>query len=104
ACLRIGAVYVPINTANTDYEVGYFLQHAQPRLAIVRPGARAALAPVAAAAGVPRLETLGADGEGSIAVLARRNAGATLTRPGLKSDALAAILYTSGTTGRSKGA
>jgi malonyl-CoA/methylmalonyl-CoA synthetase len=104
ACLRLGAVYVPINTANTVHEVGYFLQDAQPCLAVVRPAERSALAPLAAAAGVARLETLGAHGEGSLGTLVTRSAGAAPPRPALDGGALAAIVYTSGTTGRSKGA
>src|SRR5271166_205011 len=35
ACLRVGAVYVPINTANTVHELAYFLHDAQPCLAVV---------------------------------------------------------------------
>jgi malonyl-CoA/methylmalonyl-CoA synthetase len=104
ACLRIGAVYVPISTANTVHEVGYFLRDAQPCLAIVRPEDRAAHAPLASAAGVARLETLGARGEGSLAELAARGDDTALPGPALDGGALAAIVYTSGTTGRSKGA
>jgi malonyl-CoA/methylmalonyl-CoA synthetase len=104
ACLRLGAVYVPINTANTVHEVEYFLKDARPRVAVVRPIDRVALAPLAAAAGVARLETLGAHGEGSLPERAARAEGAALPRATLDGSALAAIVYTSGTTGRSKGA
>jgi malonyl-CoA/methylmalonyl-CoA synthetase len=103
ACLRLGAVYVPINVANTATEVAYFLSDAQPRLAIVRPEDRLTLEAAAHAAGVQHLETLGR-GTGSWldrvhSCVAPRN----LPDPGGK-DAAAAIVYTSGTTGRSKGA
>jgi len=37
ACLRMGAVFVPINTANTAHEVDYFLRDSQPRVAVIRP-------------------------------------------------------------------
>jgi malonyl-CoA/methylmalonyl-CoA synthetase len=104
ACLRIGAAYLPINTANTAHEVDYYLRDAAPRLAVVRPANAAALSGIAEAAAVTDLQTLGAGGEGSLPELARRYAGTTDARPALPADALAAILYTSGTTGRPKGA
>ena len=49
ACLRIGAVYVPINVANTANEVEYFLRDSQPCVAVIRPADRAMLEPAAAA-------------------------------------------------------
>jgi len=104
ACLRIGAVYLPINTANTAHEVDYYLRDAEPRIAIVRPADSPALAGIAAAAGVTDLYTLGPGGEGSLAELARQFSGSIEARPALPAGALAAILYTSGTTGRPKGA
>jgi malonyl-CoA/methylmalonyl-CoA synthetase len=104
ACLRMGAVYVPINTANTANEVEHFLRDSEPRVAIVRPADEAKLAPVAAAAGVSRLLTLSADGNGSMAELAKQREEDPAQRVQLGPSALAAIIYTSGTTGRSKGA
>jgi malonyl-CoA/methylmalonyl-CoA synthetase len=104
ACLRIGAVYLPINTANTAHEVDYYWRDAAPRVAVVRPTDAPALAGIAAAAGVTDLQTLGSGGEGSLAELARRFVGASEARPLFPPTALAAILYTSGTTGRPKGA
>jgi len=104
ACLRMGAVYVPLNVANTANELDYFLRDSQPRVAVVRPADRALLEPLATPAGVQHLETLGTDGEGSLAELARQCAAPHgLTKSGAE-HALAAIVYTSGTTGRSKGA
>lgn len=109
ACLRMGAVYVPINTANTTHEVDYFLRDAAPRVVIVRPAQCTELESVAAGAGVARLETLGGNGDGTLPAFvarARSRAGsvAAFTEPKLDAAALAAIIYTSGTTGRSKGA
>ena len=104
ACLRIGAVYVPINTDHSASEVEYFLQDAQARLAIVRPNDAAPLSRIAARAGVAQLETLGAQREGSLPELVERCDAQAPPRPALKAEALAAIIYTSGTTGRSKGA
>src|SRR5580692_9881326 len=52
ACLRIGAVFVPINSANTPNEVDYFLRDSQPRVAVIRPADRALLEPLAALAGI----------------------------------------------------
>ena len=70
ACLRMGAVFVPINVANTPNEVEYFLCDTQARIAVIRPADRALLEPPAQRAAV-QLETLGTDGEGSLAALAR---------------------------------
>ena len=103
ACLRMGAVYVPINVTNTRNEVDYFLRDSKPRVAVIRPADRALLEPSAAQAGVGHVESLGADGEGTLLELAAQCAEDPMPwRPG--ADAPAAIVYTSGTTGRSKGA
>jgi malonyl-CoA/methylmalonyl-CoA synthetase len=102
ACLQAGAVYVPLNTAYTPAELAYFIEDAAPRLVVCDPVAEAELAPIAAAAGAV-VYTLDADGGGRLTAEAEslpseRNVA---TRPG---GEVAAILYTSGTTGRSKGA
>src|ERR1700733_6777870 len=70
ACLRMGAVFVPINVANTPNEVDYFLRDSQPRAAIVRPQDRMLIEPLARQANVACIETLGTDGAGSLALLA----------------------------------
>ncbi len=90
ACLKIGAVYAPINTAYTNAEVAYFLADLEPSL-FVSDGA-------GVASGGVRVETLG-----SLAALAARCAPVERTVDRTAND-IASIIYTSGTTGRSKGA
>jgi malonyl-CoA/methylmalonyl-CoA synthetase len=104
ACLRLGAVFVPINVANTPNEVDYFWADSRPRVAVVRPADRALLEPRAAAASVMHVETLGAEGDGSLCGLARQADEAPAPLRAGKGDSPAAIVYTSGTTGRAKGA
>jgi len=104
ACLDVGAVFVPINVANTENEVDYFLRDSRPRLAVVKPASRALLEPVAMRAQIRHVETLGADGAGSLPELVSRCAAGARPPRQCGRDSLAAIVYTSGTTGRAKGA
>jgi malonyl-CoA/methylmalonyl-CoA synthetase len=101
--MRAGLVYVPLNTAYTEAEIAYFLGDAEPSVFVCRPQALNALAPVAETAKVGAVLTLGAHGDGSlIGAAARAPAFADVEERG--GGELAVILYTSGTTGRSKGA
>jgi malonyl-CoA/methylmalonyl-CoA synthetase len=103
ACLRMGAVFVPINVANTANEVEYFLRDSRPAVAVVRPQDRAIVEAVARNAGAAAVETMGVDSDGSLCDLAARSAEFQAPAE-MKPTCLAAIIYTSGTTGRSKGA
>jgi malonyl-CoA/methylmalonyl-CoA synthetase len=100
ACLHLGATFVPLNTAYTFAELEYFLGDAAPTVAIVRPADRQQVQPIAAACGVKHVETLDESGAGSLLDIA----GTAPERSAHPPATLAALLYTSGTTGRSKGA
>ena len=101
ACLQVGAVFLPLNTAYTGAEIDYFLDDAEPRLFVCRPDALGEHA--RRASGELAVETLGTEADGSLADIARERDPCTGAAPRGVDDA-AAILYTSGTTGRSKGA
>jgi malonyl-CoA/methylmalonyl-CoA synthetase len=104
ACLRLGAAFVPINIGCSTNEVEYFLRDSKPRVAVIDPGELALLEPVAKQAAVEHLITLGADGGGSLTEPAQRSDATWEPERNAGPDSLAAIVYTSGTTGRSKGA
>jgi malonyl-CoA/methylmalonyl-CoA synthetase len=99
--IRAGAIFLPLNTAYTPAEIEYFLGDAEPAVFVCDPAKAEALKPFADKAGA-KLETLGV-GAGSL--LDKANAAAAeFADVARGADDLAAILYTSGTTGRSKGA
>ncbi|WP_029004689.1 malonate--CoA ligase [Azorhizobium doebereinerae] len=103
ATLRAGAAYLPLNTAYTLSELEYFLSDAEPTVAVVRPETADAVRALATKLNVPHVETLGADGKGSIMDAAAGQPD-TFDDVPRGPDDLAGILYTSGTTGRAKGA
>ncbi|MDX3968149.1 MAG: malonyl-CoA synthase [Bradyrhizobium sp.] len=100
--VRAGAVYLPLNTAYTLNELDYFIGDAEPALVVCDPSKAEGLAPIAAKVKA-KVETLGPDGKGSLTEAADKASSEFTTVP-RENDDLAAILYTSGTTGRSKGA
>ena len=102
ATVRAGAVYLPLNTAYTLNELDYFISDAEPSLVVCDPSKAEGIGAIAAKVKA-KVETLGPDGKGSLTDAAAK-ADAAFTTVARANDDLAAILYTSGTTGRSKGA
>lgn len=102
AALQTGAVYLPLNTAYTQAELSYFIEDAAPKVIICDSKDEATMLGNSAILNTPVL-TLGSDGKGSLATAADA-ASDQFKAVTCGSDDLAALLYTSGTTGRSKGA
>jgi malonyl-CoA/methylmalonyl-CoA synthetase len=102
AAVRAGAVYLPLNTAYTLNELEYFISDAEPSLVVCDPSKAEGIGAIAEKVGA-KVDTLGADGKGSLTDAAAK-APAQFETVARADDDLAAILYTSGTTGRSKGA
>ncbi len=102
ACTQTGAVFLPLNVAYTIDELTYFIENSEARLVVCGTSQREGLLDVVTPLGA-RLETLDAHGGGTLMAQAARM---ETSYPTVDRDAgdLAAFLYTSGTTGRSKGA
>ena len=103
AVLRAGAIYMPLTTAYRKAEMEYFLSDAGPKVVVGDPGAEGMLVDVATKSGVPHVLTLDAEGGGS---LADQSQGLDADFPAVAAadEDVCAIVYTSGTTGRPKGA
>src|SRR5690606_3408995 len=95
--------YLPLNTAYREGEISYFLQDAEPAVVVCDSASESWCRPLAQTCGALHVLTLDADGGGSLMQAAQGQSPRFETVPRAAND-LAAILYTSGTTGRSKGA
>lgn len=103
ATLRAGHVFLPLNTAYRQAEIAYFIGNAEPAVVVCAPTNHGWVSKLAFQAGTRYVFTLGEDRTGSL--LDRAAPMPDSHAPAVRNaDDLAAILYTSGTTGRSKGA
>ncbi len=103
AALRSGAVFVPLNPAYREAELDYFIADAEPAVIVGQPDSEAMLGTLARARGGGSVLTLGRDGSGSL-IERSRGLAPMIEIADVSADEIAAIVYTSGTTGRSKGA
>lgn len=107
ACLKTGVIYLPLNSAYQSGEIDYFLGDATPAMVVFQPKSRAWVTAICDKHAVPHRYSLAAEGEVKDADdwhIKAANVAPLVDFQPVAEDDLAAILYTSGTTGRSKGA
>ena len=102
ACVQAGVIFLPLNTAYTGAEVEYFIDNSGAKLVLCDGEKQADITAICDRLHA-RLDIMNADGSGSFDDAARHHPTKFDTVDRAPND-LAAFLYTSGTTGRSKGA
>ncbi len=103
ATVRAGAIYLPLNPAYTTSEFRYFLTDAGPKLVVCDPDQLDEVQTIALELDIPSVKSLGADGAGSL-VAELNSMPQRFDTVSRAPDDICALLYTSGTTGQSKGA
>jgi len=102
ACIRLGAVFLPINPAYTDFEVEFFLHDAKPKLLIATNKRVESLSHKLSSEAKTKTLILNSDESGSFNEL-RQTVPGHAKSASLSENSIAALLYTSGTTGKPKG-
>ena len=104
ASLRYGLIYVPLNPSFTDYELEYFLEDAQPSLVVCEIDRLAALAELADSMGLSAQVVCLDDQRPDSIHHTINQCACEFETQSVGVDTIACILYTSGTTGKPKGA